>query len=114
MSLSKQSPIIQTDAPDTVSINLLQQGDRSFQVHVVNLDYDESDDSVREKDRIRIKARLPSGFLVEGKEGRLLTPDRDSYSGRLEYGASDKYVELEVPHLRIYSIAATFNSAYFR
>jgi len=114
MSLSRQPPIIQTDGPDTVSISLLQQGDRSFQVHVVNLDYDESDDSVKEKDRIRIKARLPSGFPIEGKEGKLLTPDKETCSGRLEYSASDGYVQLEIPHLRIYSIATLYDPKYFR
>lgn len=111
-SLSGGPRIIDTNAPDNVSVSLLQQGDRSFQVHVVNLDYDESDDSVKEKDSIRIKARLPNGFPIEGKEGRLLTPDGDSYSERLEYSASDGYVELEVPLLRIYSIAAIYDPKY--
>jgi hypothetical protein len=114
LSLSKQPPIIETDAPDTVSTSLLRQGDRSFQIHVVNLDYDESDDSVKEKDCIRIKAKLPSGFRIEGKEGQLLTPDKDSYSGRLEFSAMNEYVELEVPHLRIYSIATIYDPKYFK
>jgi len=82
-------------------------------VHVVNLDYDESDDSVKEKDRIRIKARLPSGFPIEGKEGKLLTPDRDGYSGHLEFSSLDGYVEFEMPRLRIYSIAAIYDPKYF-
>jgi len=112
-SLSRGPPAIDTNAPDNVSVSLLRQGDRSFQVHVVNLDYDELDDSVKEKDRIKIKARLPSGFPIEGKEGRLLTPDGDGYSGHLECSASEGYVEFEIPHVRIYSIAAIYDPKYF-
>jgi hypothetical protein len=114
VSLSKGPPIIDTNAPDNVSISLLRQGNRSMQVHVVNLDYDEQDDSVEEKDGIRIKVKIPGGFPMEGKEGELMTPDGNGNSERLEYTVLDGYVQLEVPHLRIYSIATIYDPAYFK
>jgi len=112
-SLLEGPPTVETNAPDTVFISVLQQEGRSLQIHIVNLDYDERDDSVREKDGIKIRLKLPSGFLTDGKEGKLLTPDMDGYSGSLEFSPVDGYVELEVPHLRIYSIATIYDPKYF-
>jgi hypothetical protein len=112
-SLSRGPPIIDTNAPDNVSVSLLRQADHSVQVHVVNLDYNEEDDSIAEKDGLRIKVRLPSGFSIEGKNGKLMTPDGNGSPQRLEYTVLDGYMELEVPHLRIYSIAAIYDPKYF-
>jgi hypothetical protein len=112
-SLSRGPPIIDTNAPDNVSVSLLRQADRSIQVHVVNLDYDEEDDSIAEKDDLRIKVRIPSGFSIEGKKGKLMTPDGNGSPQHLEYTVLDGYLELEVPHLRIYSIAAIYDPKYF-
>jgi hypothetical protein len=109
MSLSRRPRTIETNASDTVSVNILQQGNRSLQVHLVNLDYNEEDDSIPEKDGLRIKVKVPSGFSVEGKEGALMTPDGNGSPQRLEYSLLEGYVELEVPHLRIYSIAAIYD-----
>lgn len=112
-SLLEGPPTIETNAPDTVSMSVLQQGDRSLQVHLVNLNYNVRGDSIAEKSDIKIKVRVPSGFPIERKEGRLLTPDMEGYSQRLELTAIDGYVELEVPHLRIYSIATIYDPRYF-
>jgi hypothetical protein len=109
MSLSTRPRIIETNAPDTVSINILQQGNRSVQVHFVNLEYNEEDDSIPEKDGLRIKVKVPSGFSFDGKEAALMTPDGNVSPQRLEYSLLEGYVELEVPHLRIYSIAAIYD-----
>lgn len=114
VSLSKGPRTVDTNAPDNVSISPLQQGDRSMQVHVVNLDYSEKDDSVAEKDSIRIKVKIPDGFPMEGKKGRLMTPDKNGNSDHLEYTLLDGYVELEIPHLRIYNIATIYDPAYFK
>lgn len=112
-SLLERPAIIETNAPDTVFMSVLQQGNQNLQIHLVNLDYNVRDDSVREKDGIKIKTELPSGFLIEGKEGRLMTPDRgpfyDPYAERLEFSSADGYVEFEVPVLRIYSIATIYD-----
>jgi hypothetical protein len=78
----------------------------------VNLDYNEEDDSIPEKDGLRIKVKVPSGFSIEGKEGGLMTPDGNGSPQRLEYTLLEGYVELEVPHLRIYSIATIYDPAY--
>lgn len=114
VSLSKRPLTIDTNAPDNVSVSLLRQADRSIQVHLVNLDYNEEDDSIAEKDGLRIKMNVPSGFSVEGKEGALMTPDGNGSPQGLEYSLLEGYVELEVPHLRIYSIATIYDPAYFK
>jgi len=113
-SLISRPPIVETNAPDTVSISILWQADRSIQVHLVNLDYDEEDDSIAEKDNLRVKVKIPSGFSIKEKEGRLMTPDGNGSPQQLEYALLDGYVELEVPHLRIYSIATICDPKYFR
>lgn len=114
MSLSTRPRTIETNAPDTVSINILQQGNRSLHVHLVNLDYNEEDDSIAEKDGLRIKVKVPSGFSFDGKEAALMTPDGNGSPQRLEYSPLEEYVEFEVPHLRIYSIATIYDPAYFK
>lgn len=114
LSLSRAPPAINTNAPDNVSVSLLRQADRSIQVHIVNLDYNEEDDSIAEKDGLRIKVKVPSGFSIEEKEGRLMTPDGNGSPERLEYTFLDGYVEFEVPHLRIYSIATIYDPACFQ
>jgi len=114
LSLSRGPAIIDTNAPDNVSVSLLRQRDRSIQVHIVNLDYNEEDDSIADKDGLRFKMKIPRGFSIEGKEGKLMTPDENGGSEHLEYSVLDGYVELEVPHLRIYSIGTIYDPTYFK
>jgi hypothetical protein len=78
------------------------------------LDYNEEDDSIADKDGLRFKMKIPRGFSIEGKEGKLMTPDENGGSEHLEYSVLDGYVELEVPHLRIYSIGTIYDPTYFK
>ncbi len=74
---------------------------------------DEGHASVEEKSGIKIKVRVRSGFQIERKEGKLLTPDTERYSGRLEFTSADGYVQLEILHLKIYNTAAIYDPTYF-
>jgi len=90
-------PVLSTDAPAEVGILCWRVGERTI-IHLINYDYVQNDDSIREAQDIRITLSLP------GRRAWLLSPDGNETPLRLQIKTDGGACSFTVPWLHVYSI----------
>ncbi len=90
-------PVLSTNAPAEVGILCWRVGGRTL-IHLINSDYVQDDDTVRDVQNIRITLSLP------GRRARLLSPDGNGAAAPLPVKNDGRVCSFTVPRLHIYSV----------
>jgi len=91
-------PILTTNAPPTVGIQCWRAGDKIV-VHLINYDYIEAEDAVKDVENIEIHLSL------HAKKGKIISPDTDKVIRVRLRRKAGSGVKFTVPRLHIHCVA---------
>jgi len=93
--------LIETKAPPEVYVNPLLQRDRIV-LHFLNMDWRRSDDTVAEKQNVRVKLHLVSGRRASADTAHFASPDFGD--GILPLRADRDAIAFTLPRLRVWTV----------
>jgi len=93
--------IVETDAPETVCVNVFQTRDEGFSVHLLNLDYDEMGDLLTPSDSLVLRIRPPAISITAGPVWFFAD---DGTASALASELDDGWIEVRVPPFQSHAI----------